>query len=95
VAPPAGLLPLPRWAWVPLSVPHRSGTLTYRHESKAKSRTCCHVYYGSGPHLLAEGSGTAMCPMALDPPPYWGGFWCCHVSHDSRPASLLGRASAL
>jgi hypothetical protein len=29
---------------------------------------CCHVSYGSGPHLpIGEGSGTAMCRAAPDP----------------------------
>jgi hypothetical protein len=40
----------------------------YRHEFKAKSRTCYHVYHSFGPRLSAEeGFDTAMCPTVPDP----------------------------
>jgi hypothetical protein len=36
LAPPAGSLPLPRWAQGPLSVPYRPGTLAYKFQVKTK-----------------------------------------------------------
>jgi hypothetical protein len=77
MAPPAGSLPLPRWAWVPLLVPYRPGTPAYKLQAKTRNRvyisalpcaaTCCHVSHGSELSLPArEGSGAATCPMAMD-----------------------------
>jgi hypothetical protein len=43
MAPPAGLLPLPRGARGPLSIPYRLGTPTYRHEVKTRSMACYHM----------------------------------------------------
>jgi hypothetical protein len=40
LAPPAGSLPLPRWAWGPLSVPCRPGTPAYKFQVKTKGEAC-------------------------------------------------------
>jgi hypothetical protein len=40
LAPPAGSLPLPRWARGPLSVPCRPGTPAYKFQVKTKGEAC-------------------------------------------------------
>jgi hypothetical protein len=62
MAPPASSLPLPRWAWGPLWVPCRLGTLAYKHEAKVKGR----MHYRVLTHVL--------WPRML--PPSWGGLRC-------------------
>jgi hypothetical protein len=70
VAPPAGSLPLLRWAWGPLSVPYRPGTLHTGIKSihgVGNATTSCHMSLSSGPRLLAkEGSGANTCLATPD-----------------------------
>jgi hypothetical protein len=68
LAPPAGLLSLPRWTREPLLVPCRPSTPTYKFQVKTRRKTYYHMPYSSGSSLPArEGYGAAKCHMALDP----------------------------
>jgi hypothetical protein len=71
VGPPAGLLPLLRWAQGPPLVSYRPGaprTSLKRRQIARCVATGCHVSLGSGHGLLDEvGFGAAACPAAPDP----------------------------
>jgi hypothetical protein len=71
VVPPAGSLPLLRWARGPLSVPYRPGTLAYKLQVKTRRRACIRTL----PHAL----------WLWTLPPYRGGLWRYHVPHDFGP----------
>jgi hypothetical protein len=81
-----------------MSVPCRPSTLHTSFKPRQGEELAsahCHVSYGSGPCLLAEGgSGAATCPTALKPASLHGRapvlqcasrLRCCHMSHGSRP----------
>jgi hypothetical protein len=71
LAPPAGSLPLPRWAWEPLSVPWRPGTPRRSSRSRQKARHANHtlprVHNLSMNHTARGSSGAAMRPVAPAP----------------------------
>jgi hypothetical protein len=96
LATPAGLQPLPRWAWGPLSVSCRPGTPTYKLQVKTRrgcAPTCRHVPYNTRPCLPAEvGSGAATCPVAPNPASLQGSALVCKCPTASDPTSLQGRA---
>jgi hypothetical protein len=98
LAPPAGSLPLSRWAWGPLSIPYKSGTPTYKLQVKIRSETCIHA----SPHVLQHrtlppsqsGLRAATCLVAPDPGSHLpdrkgSGAATCTVAPD--PTSLQGR----
>jgi hypothetical protein len=85
LAPPAGSLPLPRWAWGPLSVPSRPGTPGNMLQVKTKGKVCVHAlpHATSAPEpasLLREGSNVATCPRLRTPPRRLGEVRRCHAS---------------
>jgi hypothetical protein len=69
LVPSAGLLPPPRWARGPLSVPCRLGTPAYKLQVKTKSGACNHT----SPHT----------PQHWNLPPDRRGLRGCHMSSGS------------
>jgi hypothetical protein len=89
LAPPAGSMPLLRWAqghcqYPADQVPPR--TSSDLRKDAGRAATCCRVSHGTGPgRPVREGSGGAMCLRLRtpSPPPLCsGGLRCHHVSRD-------------
>jgi hypothetical protein len=78
-----------RLRWAPSRYPADRVPLYTSFKSRPvaeRASACCHVPYGSGPHLSAEmGSGAAACPATPDLASRLGGLRRCHVSYGSRP----------
>jgi hypothetical protein len=90
LVPPAGSLPLQRWARRPLSVCSRPGTPAYMLQAKTKGKVCIHGLPCANmvpepTSMLREGFCATTCPSLWTPPLCLGGLQHCHTSLSTGP----------